>query len=293
MDGTMLDLHALSDFVLVATHGGIAQAARASGRPKASLSRRVMELEAHLGVRLLERGSRSVRLTEYGETLFSRTIGPLSEINETAELLRDGRAQPRGRLRINLPSVFGQLLLGRLAAGFAIAYPEVQLDVTMEDRKIDPLAEGYDVVVRVNPKPDSALVGRRFARDRLVMVAAPELAMPSGEGETVPIVVRSLINSDAVWRLPEPEGLDVPTRVVLTLPTFPTVRDAVLTGIGAARLPHMLVADDLAAGRLVSWGDAPGGEAELWALHTSSRLPSAKVKVFMTYLETAFPGEWL
>ncbi|WP_457488662.1 LysR family transcriptional regulator [Tardiphaga sp. P5_C10] len=289
----MLDLHALSDFVLVATHGGIAQASRASGRPKASLSRQVMELEAHLGVRLLERGSRSVKLTEYGETLFSRTAGPLSEINETAELLRDGRAQPRGRLRINLPSVFGQLLLGRLAAGFTISYPEVQLDVTMEDRKIDPLAEGYDVVVRVNPKPDSALVGRRFARDRLVTVAAPTLVMPSEEGETVPIVVRSLINSDAVWRLPGLNDLDVNTRIVLTLPTFPTVRDAAMTGIGAARLPHMLVADDIAAGRLVSWGDVPGGEAELWALHTSSRLPSAKVKVFMKYLETAFPGEWL
>lgn len=289
----MLDLHALSDFVLVATHGGIAQASRASGRPKASLSRQVMELEAHLGVRLLERGSRSVKLTEYGETLFSRTAGPLSEINETAELLRDGRAQPRGRLRINLPSVFGQLLLGRLAAGFTISYPEVQLDVTMEDRKIDPLAEGYDVVVRVNPKPDSALVGRRFARDRLVTVAAPTLVMPSKEGETVPIVVRSLINSDAVWRLPGLNDLDVNTRIVLTLPTFPTVRDAAMTGIGAARLPNMLVADDIAAGRLVSWGDVPGGEAELWALHTSSRLPSAKVKVFMKYLETAFPGEWL
>ncbi|MFZ2994837.1 LysR family transcriptional regulator [Sphingobium sp.] len=290
----MIDLHALSDFVLVATHGGITQAARASRRPKASLSRRVMELEAYLGVRLLDRGSRSVRLTEYGETLFSRTAGPLSEIYETAELLRDGRAQPRGRLRINLPSVFGQLLLGRLAAEFTIAYPEVQLDVTMEDRKIDPLAEGYDIVVRVNPRPDTALVGRRFARDRLVMVASPQLPMPTGAiGETVPIVVRSRINSDAVWSLAGLNSQDVPTRIVLTLPTFPTVRDAVLTGIGAARLPNMLISDDLAAGRLVSWGDVPGGEAELWALHTSSRLPSAKVKVFMAYLETAFPGGWL
>ena len=290
----MLDLQALSDFVLVATHGGVTQAARASGRPKASLSRRVMELEASLGVRLLERGSRSVRLTDEGEMLFSRTVGPLTEIGEAAELLRDGRALPRGRLRVNLPAVFGQLLLGRLAAGFALSYPEVQLDVTMEDRKIDLVAEGYDVVVRVNPKPDSTLVGRRFARDRLVVVAAPALSMPSGaKGETVPVVVRSSMNIDAVWRLPEPDGREVPTRTVLTLPTFPTVRDAVLTGIGAARLPHVLVADDLAAGRLISWGDAPGGESELWALHASSRLPSAKVKAFMTYLEKAFPGEWL
>lgn len=289
----MLDLHALSDFMLVAAHGGITQASRASGRPKASLSRRVMELEAYLGVRLLERGSRAVRLTEYGETLFSRATGPLSEIGEIAEQLRDGRAQPRGRLRINLPSVFGQLLLGRIAAGFKLACPEVQLDATIEDRKIDLLAEGYDIVVRVNPRPDSTLVGRRFARDRMVTVAAPGVPVPATAEDTVSIVVRSSITSDPVWVLPELRDLEVQTRVVLTLPTFSTVRDAVLTGIGAARLPHMLVAADLAAGRLVTWGDVPGGEAELWALHASSRLPSAKVKAFLKYLETAFPGEWL
>ncbi|MGI4798243.1 MAG: LysR family transcriptional regulator, partial [Janthinobacterium lividum] len=104
-----MDLEALSDFVLVATHGGVTQAARASGRPKASLSRKVMELEVGLGVRLFERSSRSVRLTEEGELLLSRTAGPLAEIAEAGEQLRDGRAQPRGRLRINVPAVFGQV----------------------------------------------------------------------------------------------------------------------------------------------------------------------------------------
>lgn len=87
-----MNLEALSDFVLVASHGGVTQAARASGRPKASLSRRVMELEASLGVRLFERGSRSVRLTEDGELLLARTSGPLGDIAEVAEALRDGRA---------------------------------------------------------------------------------------------------------------------------------------------------------------------------------------------------------
>lgn len=111
-----MDLEAFSDFVLVAANGGITQASRVSGRPKASLSRKVMELEASLGVRLFERGSRSVHLTEEGEQLYARTAGPLGEIAEAAELLRDGCAQPRGRLRVNVPTVFGQLLMGRLAA---------------------------------------------------------------------------------------------------------------------------------------------------------------------------------
>ena len=128
-----------------------------------------MELEASLGVRLFERGARSVHLTQEGELLYTRTSGPLGEIAEIAEvgeLLRDGRAQPRGRLRVNVPLVFGQLLMGRLAAQFSVAFPEVTLDVSLEDRAIDPVEEGYDVVIRLNPKPDASLVGRCFVRDR-------------------------------------------------------------------------------------------------------------------------------
>ena len=290
-----MDLEALSDFVLVATHGGVTQAGRASGRPKASLSRKVMELEASLGLRLFERGARSLRLTEDGELLSTRTAGPLGDITEAAELVREGRARPRGRLRVNVPAVFGQVLLGRLAAGFTMAYPDVRLQVTMEDRAVDLVAEGYDVVIRLNPKPDSALVGRCFIRDRLVIVAAPSFASPSGavEGESVPVVVRTAMPNDDVWHIPGPDGPGIRTRTVLELPTLPTVRDAVLTGIGAARLPRVLVAEDLAAGRLVSWGLASERVAELWALHSSSRLPSAKVKAFLRFLDGAFPDEWL
>lgn len=192
-----------------------------------------------------------------------------------------------------MPAVFGQVLLGRLAAGFAVAYPEVKLDVTMEDRAVDLVAEGYDVVIRLNPRPDSELVGRCFVRDRLMIVAAPSLPLPSTGGEVLPVVVRSTMASDAVWRVPGPDGPGVPTRTVLELPTLPTVRDAVLTGIGAARLPRVLVADDLVAGRLVSWGLASERVMELWVLHASNRLPSAKVKAFLHHLGAAFPGGWL
>lgn len=293
-----MDLDGLSDFILVATNGGIAQASRASGRPKASLSRKVMELEASLGVRLFERGSRSVRLTEEGELFFQRTAAPLGEIAEAAEMLREGRAQPRGRLRINVPTVFGQLLMGRLSAEFTVAYPDVTLEVTMEDRPVDPVIEGYDVVIRINPKPDSALVGRCFIRDQLLIVAAPSLTLsasasgPSGD-EEIPVVVRSSRQTDPVWRIVGPPAREIRTRPVLQLPAFPMVRDAVRTGIGAAKLPRVLVAEDLAAGRLVSWGPSTDRPTELWALHPSSRLATAKVKAFMRFLETAFPNEWL
>ena len=165
----------------------------------------------------------------------------------------------------------------------------------MKDRAVDLVAEGYDVAIRLNPKPDSALVGRCFIRDRLVIVAAPSFASPSGavEGESVPVVVRTAMPNDDVWHIPGPDGPGIRTRTVLELPTLPTVRDAVLTGIGAARLPRVLVAEDLAAGRLVSWGLASERVAELWALHSSRRLSSAKVKAFLRFLDSAFPDQWL
>ena len=280
-----MNLDDLSDFVLVASNGGFAQASRASGRPKASLSRKVMDLEASLGVRLFERGSRSVHLTHEGELLFKRTNGPLNEIAETADLLRDGNSQPQGRLRINVPSLFGLMLMGRLAAQFKAAYPDVLLEVTMEDREVNLASEGYDLVIRANPKSDSELVGFCFLKEQLLVVAAPTLT----QQQPVPVVVRNSARNTALWQIAGTPLREIETRPVLELPAFTMIRDAVLTGIGAAKLPHLLVADDLAAGRLVSWGAVTGQPAEIWALHTSRRFASAKVKAFMHFLKTAFP----
>lgn len=280
-----MNLDDLSDFVLVASNGGFAQASRASGRPKASLSRKVMDLEASLGVRLFERGSRSVHLTHEGELLFKRTNGPLNEIAETADLLRDGNSQPQGRLRINVPSLFGLMLMGRLAAQFKAAYPDVLLEVTMEDREVNLASEGYDLVIRANPKSDSELVGFCFLREQLLVVAAPTLT----QQQPVPVVVRNSARNKALWQIEGTPLREIQTLPVLELPAFTMIRDAVLTGIGAAKLPHLLVADDLAAGRLVSWGTVTGQPTEIWALHTSRRFASAKVKAFMQFLKTAFP----
>lgn len=280
-----MNLDDLSDFVLVASNGGFAQASRASGRPKASLSRKVMDLEASLGVRLFERGPRSVHLTHEGELLFKRTNGPLNEIAETADLLRDGNSQPQGRLRINVPSLFGLMLMGRLAAQFKAAYPDVLLEVTMEDREVNLASEGYDLVIRANPKSDSELVGFCFLREQLLVVAAPTLT----QQQPVPVVVRNSARNKALWQIEGTPLREIQTLPVLELPAFTMIRDAVLTGIGAAKLPHLLVSDDLATGRLVSWGAVTGQLTEIWALHTSRRFASAKVKAFMQFLKTAFP----
>ncbi len=295
--GTRMNLDDLSDFVWVATHHGFAQASRISGRPKASLSRKVMALETALGVRLFERGARTVRLTEEGLLLLERTSGPLREIAEAADILRDGQLKPRGLLRINAPTLLGQLMLGRLAAQFTAAHPDVKLAITLEDRQVDLVNEGYDLVIRVNPEPNSELVGRCFARDQVLIVSTPELKqrfLRSAQKTTqpLPVIVRTSSTSQNTWRLAGPQGKSFAVQTVLELPLFTMIRDAALTGLGAARLPRLIVADDLAAGRLVAWGAASEQDSELWALHTSRRLPNAKVKAFMSFLDTEFRKIW-
>src|SRR5690606_38779852 len=121
--GTEMDLLALADFNLVARHGGFGRAARAAGRPKATLSRRVAELEASLDLRLFERGARNIKLTEEGRALFERTGALLTELDETAAAIASGGQRPRGRLRISAPLLFSQTAMGKIAAGFALKYP--------------------------------------------------------------------------------------------------------------------------------------------------------------------------
>lgn len=280
-----MDLLALADFNLVARHGGFGRAARETGRPKATLSRRVAELEADLGLRLFERGARLLKLTQEGRALYERTGTLLAEIDETAAALASGGDRPRGRLRISAPLLFSQTAMGTLAAGFARAYPDVRLEVTTEDRPVDMVEEGYDLVIRVNPDPDENLVGRIFLRDRLVVVAAPHLARPA-DGAPVPAVVRP-VGDQAAWRIAGQP--DIAIDPLLRLSSLVMVRDAVRAGVGAGCLPASVVSHDLAAGRLVRWGDVAGPEIALWALYPSRRLLSARVSAFLDYLKAAFP----
>jgi DNA-binding transcriptional LysR family regulator len=285
-----MDLLALADFNLVARHGGFGRAARASGRPKATLSRRVSELESSLDLRLFERGTRALKLTQEGRALHARTAALLAELDETAAAIASGGDKPRGRLRVSAPLLFSQTAMGKLAAAFALRYPEVHLEVTTDDRAVDMIEEGYDVAIRVNPDPDEALVGRILMRDRLVVVASPRLVRPGGDG-AVPAVVRGTGELASSWDVLAPGGKSgIMTEPVLHLSSLIMVRDAVRAGVGAARLPVSLVSHDLAAGRLVSWGDVDGPDIALWTLYPSRRLLSARVSAFLDFLKEAFPS---
>jgi DNA-binding transcriptional LysR family regulator len=290
-----MDLTSLADFNAVALHGGFGPAGRALDRPKATLSRRVAELEESLGVRLIERGSRRLRLTEEGIALHERTRALMAEIQEAGEAVASRAPVPRGRLRISAPIVFAHVVLCPIAARFALAYPQVELEVIAEDRVVDLVDEGYDLVVRIDPPHDERLMGRRIFGDQRVVVAAPTISLPSApthdvDGLAVPAVMSAAAPSGAQWDMRTGNGSvrtlkPVP---VLRLSSLLMVRDAVLQGVGAALLPRLLVEHDVSAGRLNCWGMA-GSPVEIWALYNSRRLLSAKVRAFMDILQD-LPG---
>ena len=284
-----MDLLALADLNLVARHEGFGRAARASSRPKATLSRRVAELEAALGLRLFERGGRSLKLTQEGQILHRRTAALLTELEEAAATVASAGDAPRGRMRISAPLLFSQVAMGRLAADFAARFPDVSLEVTTEDRPVDMIEEGYDLAIRVNPDADETLVGRAFLRDRLVVVAAPGFARPIDDAP-VRAVVRGSVGLRPGWTT-ESSGKRETFEInpVLNLSSMIMVRDAARAGAGAARLPISLVSRDLASGKLVLWGNVEGPEIALWALYPSRRLLSARVVAFLEHLRTAFP----
>jgi DNA-binding transcriptional LysR family regulator len=284
-----MDLLALADFDVVALHGGFGAASRATGRPKATLSRRVRELEDNLGVRLIERGARPFRLTEEGATLHAEAHTMLGRIEDVAEGLVARAGAPRGALRVSAPVLFAHRGLGRLAARFAMNYPAVRLEVVVDDRFVDPLKEGFDVVIRANPAPSTELAGRCFLRDRLVVAAAPSLTEPA-DGGSVPAIV--LGNAQlAAWRLTaEGQTKTMLPREVVRLSSMALIYDAVREGIGAAMMPASLIRDDVASGALTTWGEVDGRSIEVWALYPPQRHVAGKVSAFVGMLVDHFQG---
>jgi DNA-binding transcriptional LysR family regulator len=285
-----MDFNALEDFNLVAMHGGFGKASRASGRSKATLSRRISDLEEALGVRLIERGTHRLQLTEAGQLLQARTEAPFREISEAVIAVREGTGVLRGRLRIAAPLLFSQMALGRLGAKFRAMYPEMQLEVVAEDRVVDLIDERFDVAIRPNPSGDNTLVGRCFAKDRMVVVAAPSLPEPAATGEQpvpVPAVVMSTREGD-IWQI-DGARLSIAPQPVLRLSSLLMVRDAVIAGAGVALLPQSIIWKQLASGQLVQWGTT-GRDVDLWVLHTSRRLPSPKVRAFVEFMCEQYPS---
>ena len=268
----MQDLNDMVFFAEVAEHGGFAAAGRALGIPKSRLSRRVAELEARLGVQLLQRSTRQLSLTPAGELYLRHSLAMRDAAEAAAEAIAQVQTEPRGLVRISCPITLAQSGVGVLVSQFMLRYPAVQVEMRILNRAVDPIEEGIDLALRVRPviEDSTTLVAKQFAAARGVLVASPALLRRQGPVVAVDglarldTVAQTAADGRVQWHLEGPHGA---THTMQHKPRYLaddllTLKFAVVEGVGASILPDYMCKEDLAAGRLVEvlpgWGPAPG-----------------------------------
>jgi DNA-binding transcriptional LysR family regulator len=294
----------LEAFVAVVQAGSYARAAERMDTSRAALSRLVLDLEARLGTRLLHRTTRRLSLTESGTAYVERARQILDDLREADAEASTAALQPAGRLRINAPLTFGNLHLAPLWGEFLKLHPGVELDITLTDRVVDLVEEGYDLAVRIAPAGQLAgtsLVARRLATDRMVLCAspaylrgAPALTHPR-ELATHPVMAYAWWSGGEAWRFTGPDGEAEAVAVHARLRTNSgdTCRAAALADQGVIWQPAFLVGADLRAGRLVEllpgWH---GPELLVHAVWPSRHHLPGKVRAMVDFLAAAFaqPG---
>ena len=290
-------LRAFEVFVAVVTRQGFARAAEALDTSPANVTRYVAELEAHLGTRLLNRHSRKLSLTESGEALYERARAILQDVDEAEAVTSSATLRPQGRLRINAPVSFGLLHLASRWPRFALRHPDVELDVSLIDRVVDVVDEGFDMAVRISRSGSSTHSARKLATSRNVICAAPAYVQAHGAPATPADLARHACivyaYVGAEWHLQDAEGRphSVRVRSVMQANNGDTARMAALAGLGIIWQPTFLVGADLRAGRLVPL--LPGWhvpDIDVLAVYPSRRHLSAKVRAMIDFLAEEFAG---
>jgi DNA-binding transcriptional LysR family regulator len=292
-------LRAFEVFVAVVGKQGFARAAEALGTSPANVTRYIVELESHLGTRLLNRHSRKLSLTESGEALYERAKAVLDDVAEAEAITASSTLQPRGRLRINAPLSFGIRHLAQLWPKFAKAYPEVELEIALIDRVVDIVEEGYDLAIRISRSGSQTHAARKLATSRNVACASPAYLRRHGRPRQPSDLsahrrIGYTYNTGADdWVFTDAAGATHSVRVPCVMHTNngDTARAAALAGMGVIWQPTFLIGDDLRAGRLLPL--LPGyrmPDIDVLAVYPSRRHLSAKVRVMVDFLAAEFKG---
>ena len=257
----MQDLNALAWFVHVVDNGGFAAAGRALDVPKSKLSRRIAQLEEQLGVSLIYRTTRQFTVTEVGQTVYQHCKAMLIEAEAAQEAIAVLQAEPRGCVKLACPVTLLHVHVGPMLARFMARYPGVQIQLEATNRRVDLVAEGVDVAIRVRPRPfeDSDLVMRVLADRGHCLVASPSLVALLGKPNSPDDLSRwpglSMSAGKHIhrWLLDGPKGARAEVHFTPRLITgdMLTLRDAAIAGIGVVQLPLLMAREQLAERSLV------------------------------------------
>ncbi len=289
-------LDAMNCFVKVVALGSYAEAGRSLGLTRSAVSKAVMELEQLLGARLLDRTTRRVSTTEAGLAYYERCVDILARVEETEIQISRLHDEPKGVLKINAPVSFGVLYLGLAIAEFMSLYPDLKIELTLNDRFVDPLEEGVDVTIRIGQLADSSLIARKLASARRVLVAAPayleEFGTPSLPDDLARHRCLSYGHSTTLpkWQLGR-DGvvMNVTINSVLCSNNGDVLRAAALVGRGITALPTFLVGPDIKDHKLrLVLPDYPPTELGIFALYAPNRYLAAKTRVLIDFLAARF-----
>lgn len=292
----MQNLNDMVTFARVVEASGFSEAARQMGVSKSHVSKAIARLELSLGVRLLNRSTRGLSVTEIGAAFHEHCIRVTEEAAQAAEVVGRLQSEPRGVLRVTAPVAFGRLHVGPAVAEFLSRYPRLKLDMTITDRMVDLVSEGYDVAIRIRREPSLHVVARELAPVRRVVCATPDYFERRG----IPATPQDLAEHNCLhythfgtqgeWRFQSPRGeIVVPVKGTLRIDDDDTLAQAVMSGLGIAMLPTFIIGGELQGGRLQSvLSDYVPLERRIYAVHLPNvRLP-VKIRAFVDFLQARF-----
>lgn len=289
-------IQGMRTFAAVAQSGSFSAGAKRLGLSRALASKYVGQLEDRLGLRLLNRSTRSVALTACGRAYLERCLRLLADFDDIESEARNARRTPRGPLRISAPTAFGELFLTRILAGFTARYPETAVSLSLSDRYVNLVEEGFDVAVRIGALKDSSLIARQLTSMGLLVCAAPAHVRRHGapahpfELKTHPCVLDENLRDGDRWPFVI-EGVRHPVAVSgrLRVNSARAVRDLLLAGEGIGLCPSFLVEEDIRSGRLLRLltGFQPP-EYGVYALFPHSRRMAVSVRALIDFLVENF-----
>jgi DNA-binding transcriptional LysR family regulator len=285
---------AIPVFVAVVECGSFSLAAEKLGVTKSAVSKRISQLEAKLGIQLLQRTTRSLSLTEAGEQYFDYARNALTIANEGEDAISMLQEQPQGILRLNVPMVFGRLHIAPMIPKFLQDNPKIKVEMMMDDKVVDLISGSFDIAIRIGKLPDSSLIAKRIAPCHSVLCASPDYLKKHGTPITPSDLAHhnclsySYFQAGSEWRFKGQEGMiSVVPKGNYCVNNSEALFEGLLAGLGVCQMPTFIVGSAIEQGKLISL--MPHYELPKHAIY--AMLPErkhipAKISIFLTYLKT-------
>lgn len=290
-------LENMNTFVRIVEAGSISAAADRMNTAKSVVSRRLKELEAHLGVELFHRTTRRLNLTDSGRTFYQQSVRILADILEAEHAISQFHGALKGNLKVAVPLSFGLMHLGPAITAFLQTHPNIEFDLDFSDRQVDLLAEGFDLAIRIADLPDSSLIARRLAPIQFIMCASPayleRMGTPQAPEELIKhhCLVYNLISNMNHWNIYDTAGQLIKTRVIpyLKASSGEYLRDAAVEGLGIVLLPGFIVYREIEHGTLIPvLTQYHYTQLAAYAIYPQTRHLSQRVRAFVDFLGKRF-----